>query len=73
MLDYYGNNKVKVLESSRLKDSDILPVWYLAHDLDWGATPTEEVTLENKATYKLDMVTPSTLLSGWTTFLYRKK
>jgi hypothetical protein len=76
MLDHYAGYQIHMTERSMLKDintSGDAPEWYLAHDLDWAASPAKEITLENKATYVLDMVAPSTPLSGWTLILYRMK
>lgn len=76
MFEYYSHNQINLIDRSSLESGDISPIqseWYLEHSLDWATSPVKEITLENKATYVLDMVTPSTPLSGWKTFLYRKK
>jgi hypothetical protein len=76
MFDYYGHNRIQLVDRSSLQGTNTTPLqpeWYLEHTLDWATSPAKEITLENHTTYILDMVTPSTPLSGWKTFLYRKR
>jgi hypothetical protein len=74
MFEYYGNNQIQTVERDDLKKINLIspPEWYLEHELDWAAIPAREITLETE-TYILDTVIPSTPLSGWTLFLYRRK